>query len=186
MLLKLFTKNLTVRLSFSFLVLYSCKKDKTIAAPNGLTITSIVDTGCASTYLYAIDIATKSLIWKLQSAIGTSTGLTVLGAFSNPVVWNGSVYAGDINNQLYSLNATTGTKNWQYNVSGVQLAAAPGPTVANGVLFVNRQDKKLYAFNTTNGTIKWTFETGDIVNSEPCVVDTQGNVYYPGNSGDQN
>jgi outer membrane protein assembly factor BamB len=71
------------------------------------------------------------------------------GAFdSSPAVVNGVVYFGSWDENVYAVDASTGTKLWSYAVgSGVYSS----PAVANGVVYVSSDDGKVYALNAATG-----------------------------------
>jgi eukaryotic-like serine/threonine-protein kinase len=57
------------------------------------------------------------------------------------------VGSGDDN--LYALNAATGTPLWSYTTGG---GVGSSPAVANGVVYVGSGDDNLYAFGLSGGT----------------------------------
>jgi outer membrane protein assembly factor BamB len=64
-------------------------------------------------------------------------------------VANGVVYVGSGDDNLYALNAATGTPLWSYTTGG---AVGSSPAVANGVVYVGSGDDNLYAFGLSGGT----------------------------------
>ena len=100
---------------------------------------------------------------------------------SSPVVWNGAVYFGSGDGNIYSLNAASGAVNWKFKTGNVVHAS---PAIADGVLFLGSWDTNFYALDAATGAEKWRFKTGedaDIHNQEgiqssAAVVD--GMVYF--------
>ena len=82
------------------------------------------------------------------------------------------VYVGSWDNNVYALNATTGTKVWNYKTGGSVISS---PTVANGIVYIASLDHNVYALNATTGTKVWNYKTRGFVNSSPSV--TNGVVY---------
>ena len=68
---------------------------------------------------------------------------------SCPAVANGVVYIGSEDDNVYALNAATGSKIWSYP-TGNQVESSPA--VANGVVYVGSDDNNVYALNATTGS----------------------------------
>lgn len=85
---------------------------------------------------------------------------------------------GSDDGNIYALNASTGTKLWNFATNGVIFSS---PAVANGVVYVGTEDTgsldggNLYALNAVTGAQLWSYNTGSIDLSSPAVVD--GVVY---------
>ena len=72
---------------------------------------------------------------------------------SCPVVAGGMVYIGSEDNNLYALNASTGTLVWNYTTG---YYVDTDPTVVNGIVYVGSVDSNVYALNATTGHLVWT------------------------------
>ena len=83
---------------------------------------------------------------------------------SSPAVTNGIVYVGSYDNNLYALNATTGTKLWNYTTGD---AVQSSPAVSNGIVYVGSSDNNLYAIGITS-----SHENPSITPSVTAVVST--------------
>jgi len=100
---------------------------------------------------------------------------------SSPVVWNGAVYFGSGDGNIYSLNAATGALNWKFKTGNVVHAS---PAIADGVLYLGSWDTNFYALDAATGTEKWRFKTGedaDIHNQEgiqSSAAVADGMVYF--------
>jgi outer membrane protein assembly factor BamB len=90
---------------------------------------------------------------------------------SSPAVANGVVYVGSFDNNVYALNASTGTLLWRYR-TGFYVYSSPA--VANGVVYVGSTDNNIYALNAGTGALLWKYTTG-AVQSSPAVAN--GVVY---------
>jgi outer membrane protein assembly factor BamB len=77
---------------------------------------------------------------------------------SSPVVWNGAVYFGSGDGNVYALDAATGTQKWKFKTGNVVHAS---PAIADGVVFVGSWDSYMYALDAATGAEKWRFHTGE-------------------------
>ncbi len=111
---------------------------------------------------------TPTLLWK-----------DAMGAFvhSSLAVVDGVVYVGSGDGNIYAMNATTGTKLWNYttDLGFFGNAVSSSPAVANGVVYFGSDDDNVYALNAVNGDYIWSYNTSAPVYSSPAVVD--GVVY---------
>ena len=145
-----------------------------------------------SSYMYALNRLNGAVIWSEQSwggllGIGDNTHSSS-GAFSAPAISlaDASVFAGCTDNGTYCLDLRTGVKKWVYPNNVEIKETSPNPVVAHGMLVVNREDNSLYAFSTRSGSILWKFTASGAINTDPCMTDYSGNVFYTGNSGNNN
>jgi eukaryotic-like serine/threonine-protein kinase len=77
---------------------------------------------------------------------------------SSPAVWNGTVYFGSGDTNIYALDAASGTPNWKFKTGDVVHAS---PAISDGVLFVGSWDSYFYAIDAVTGKEKWRFKTGE-------------------------
>jgi len=77
---------------------------------------------------------------------------------SSPAVWNGAVYFGSSDGNVYSLDATSGALKWKFHTGDVVHSS---PAIADGVLYIGSWDTYLYAMDAASGTEKWRFKTGE-------------------------
>ena len=145
---------------------------------------------------YAVNEADGKLKWKFQTAgehrftAPHVHGLVPEGEtmpdpwdcyLSSPVAWNGAVYFGSGDGNIYALDADSGTLKWKFKTGSVVHSS---PAIAGGVLFVGSWDSYLYALDAATGTEKWRYKTGeDPVNhnqqgiqSSPAIA--EGMVYF--------
>ncbi|MBN1263023.1 MAG: PQQ-binding-like beta-propeller repeat protein [Candidatus Pacebacteria bacterium] len=73
------------------------------------------------------------------------------GFETNPLVVDGSVYAGNRDGYFYALNASNGNLKWKYKTNGPILFSA---AYKDGVIYLASNDAHAYALNT-NGSLKW-------------------------------
>jgi outer membrane protein assembly factor BamB len=64
-------------------------------------------------------------------------------------VANGNIYVGDLNHDLFCLNALTGAEVW-WLYRGGPFESSPAVT-ASGYLYVGCDDDNIYCFNATDG-----------------------------------
>ncbi len=83
---------------------------------------------------------------------------------SSPAHWEGLVYVGAYDNNLYALEAETGKFAWKYPAEG---GIASSPTIEDGKVFFGSVDRLVYAVNARTGRIAWTCPTKARVYSSP-------------------
>jgi len=97
------------------------------------------------------------------------------------VLWNGGVFFGSGDGNIYALNAASGVLTWKFKTGDVVHAS---PAIAGGRLFVGSWDSYFYALDAVTGKEKWRFKTGEDpvihnqvgIQSSAAVVD--GVVYF--------
>lgn len=129
-----------------------------MGAATTAVVNGVAFVGDGAGYLYAIDLSIGQVRWKVKTNESSSS----------PAVSNGVVYVGSWQDRnLYALNATTGTKLWNYTTGS---AIGSAPAVANGVVYVTDGDGHLYALNATSGAKLWSYTTGGGEDSSPAVA----------------
>src|ERR1700733_1610330 len=146
--------------------------------------------------LYAVSVADGKLKWKFQTGGERRYAETHLHGsqpvaetmpdpfdfyLSSPVVWNGAVFFGSGDGNIYSLNAASGELNWKFKTGDVVHAA---PAIADGTLFIGSWDSYFYALDAMTGKEEWRFKTDEDpeihnqvgIQSSAAVVD--GIVYF--------
>ncbi len=147
-------------------------------------------------WFYAVDALTGKLKWRFKNAGerrfaarhihgALPSAETMPDPFdcylSSPAVWNGAVYFGSGDGNIYALDAATGALKWKFQTGDVVHAS---PAIAGGTLFIGSWDSYFYAIDAVSGKEKWRFKTGvdpDIHNqvgiqSSAAVAD--GTVYF--------
>jgi outer membrane protein assembly factor BamB len=122
---------------------------------------------------YAVDAATGQLKWKFKTGGERRFAAKHLhGAepasetmpdpfdfyLSSPVVWNGAVYFGSGDTNIYALDATNGNLKWKFKTGDVVHAS---PAISGGTLFVGSWDSYFYALEASSGKEIWRFKTGE-------------------------
>jgi eukaryotic-like serine/threonine-protein kinase len=86
---------------------------------------------------------------------------------SSPVVWEGKVYFGSGDGNIYALDATSGGLKWKFKTGNV---VHTSPAIANSTLFIGGFDTFFYALNATTGEEKWRYKTGE----DPSIHNQEG------------
>jgi outer membrane protein assembly factor BamB len=133
----------------------------------------IVYFGSYDSNFYAVDVATGQLKWKFQTAgerrfsashlHGSEPATEIMPDpfdfyLSSPAVWNGAVYFGSGDTNIYALDALSGTLKWKFKTGDVVHAS---PAIADGTLYVGSWDSHFYALDAASGALKWKFKTGE-------------------------
>ena len=123
--------------------------------------------------LYALDSTSGQMKWKFQTggerrfAAKHLHGVQPVNEtmpdpfdcfLSSPAVWNGAVYFGSGDGNIYSVNAATGALNWKLKTGDVVHAS---PAIADGTLFIGSWDSYFYALDAATGQQRWRFKTGE-------------------------
>ncbi|MGD0703836.1 MAG: PQQ-binding-like beta-propeller repeat protein [Trebonia sp.] len=118
-------------------------------------------------------------ILKVDMATGAYTTLFQVPDFSGdddipaaPTYDNGNLYFGNKDGIFFSISATTGAVNWQYNTgfSGDYGIYGSGAVYDGLVIFESIGGKKVYALNESTGALVWSYTTNGGPNS-PVVAD---------------
>jgi outer membrane protein assembly factor BamB len=122
---------------------------------------------------YAVDTATGKLRWKFRNAGerryaathlhgSLPAGETMPDPFdvyqSSPAVFNGAVYFGSGDGNIYALDAATGALKWKFQTGNVVHAS---PAIVDGRLYIGSWDSNFYAIDAVTGKELWRFKTGE-------------------------
>ncbi len=137
--------------------------------------------GAGTNQICAMDITTGAIKW-YSDPVPTASGLIIGG----PIVSNGLLYGASDNAYLYAWDATSGSLKWKYNTGDTHIYTSPA--IANNLVYIASENGTVYALDAVTGLLKWKNKiTSDrTVGSSPCVVDLEGVVHHPGDSGEQN
>jgi eukaryotic-like serine/threonine-protein kinase len=129
--------------------------------------------GTYSGRFYAVEAATGKLKWKFltegerrfagKHLHGSEpAGETMPDPFdvylSSPAVWDGAVYFGSGDGNVYALDAAGGALKWKFHTGDVVHAS---PAISHGTVFVGSWDTYFYALDAATGREKWRFKTGE-------------------------
>lgn len=103
--------------------------------------------------LYALDAATGSEVWRLDTRMPIG---------NSPTVYNGTVYVAGYDRKLYALHAMTGARLWEFD--GAQAGFEASPLVVENLVVLGNRDGNLYAVgaqgHATPGQLVWKIQTG--------------------------
>jgi eukaryotic-like serine/threonine-protein kinase len=133
----------------------------------------IVYFGAYDGNFYAVDAASGKLKWKFKTTgerrfagkhlhgvqPAAETMPDPFDCFlSSPVVWNGAVYFGSGDGNIYALSTEAGVLKWKFKTGDVVHAS---PAIADGTLFIGSWDSYFYALDAATGQERWRFKTGE-------------------------
>ena len=93
----------------------------------------------------------------------------------SPLIFEGNVYIGCYDNNLYALDAKSGDFQWKYPTEG---GIAGRPAAEDGVVFVGSEDGRLYAVTANRGSLAWSYFAEGALRSSPALSD--GHVFIGG------
>jgi eukaryotic-like serine/threonine-protein kinase len=169
---------------------------KSRIASSAAVANGLVYFGAYDSNFYAVDAATGKLKWKFETGgerqftaqhlHGMQPASQIMPDpwdcyLSSPAVWNGAVYFGSGDGNVYALDAQTGALKWRFKTGDVVHAS---PAIADGMVFIGSWDSYFYALDAATGAEKWRFKTGEDavahnqqgIQSSAAVVD--GTVYF--------
>jgi outer membrane protein assembly factor BamB len=122
----------------------------------------------------ALDAITGTKLWHtpIGNDIYDSSG------FSSPVVVDGVVYIGALDNNVYALNAKDGEILWRFTTGRPVVSS---PVVVDGVVYIGSYDYNVYAIDASDGKKLWNYHTDGLVDSTPAVVN--GEIYLSSSFG---
>jgi eukaryotic-like serine/threonine-protein kinase len=89
-----------------------------------------------------------------------------------PSYFGGSIFIGAYDNNLYSLNASTGEFNWKFATEGGIVCK---PSIYEGNIYVGSEDQRLYCVNMRSGKEIWSYYSGGAIRSSPYIA--EGHVF---------
>lgn len=95
-----------------------------------------------------------------------------------PACADGLVYAGSYDNNLYAINAATGSFAWKYATDG---GVVTRPAVHDGSLYFGSEDHRLHVITANTGRINWTYYTDGPVRSSPTLA--EGHAFFGSDDG---
>ncbi len=89
-----------------------------------------------------------------------------------PALYQGVIYIGSYDNNVYAIGAADGAFQWKYATDG---GVVSRPAIAEGNLYVGSEDHRLHVISLRSGKMIWTYYTDDKVRSSPRVA--EGHVF---------
>jgi serine/threonine protein kinase len=95
-----------------------------------------------------------------------------------PACYNGVLYVGSYDNNLYALNAATGEFIWKYPTDG---GIVSRPAILEGNLYFGSEDKRLHVISARSGKMVWLYYTDGPIRSSPFIA--EGHVFIGSDDG---
>ena len=90
-----------------------------------------------------------------------------------PLYYEGGIYLGSCDNNLYALKAADGEFVWKYATDG---SIVTRPAVFDGNIFIGSEDHCLHVVNARSGKINWSYISQGRIRSSPRISD--GHVFF--------
>ncbi len=114
------------------------------------------------------------------SSVKNPSGLKPLWTFraedelrGAPIIYNGAIYVGSYDHNLYSLNVADGKLNWKYATDG---GVVTRPAAFEGDIYIGSEDQRLHVVSARTGKVVWTYYTDGRVRSSPRIA--EGHVFF--------
>ncbi|HXF86622.1 MAG TPA: serine/threonine-protein kinase [Anaerolineales bacterium] len=95
-----------------------------------------------------------------------------------PTIFQGTLYIGSYDHNLYALNAADGKFLWKYPSEG---GIVSRPAVADGNVYFGSEDRRLHVVSARSGKVVWTYYTNGPVRSSPRIA--EGHVFFGSDDG---
>jgi len=89
-----------------------------------------------------------------------------------PTYSNGSIFIGAYDNNLYSLDASTGEFIWKFATEG---GIVSKPSVYEGNIYFGSEDQRLYCINLRSGQEIWSYYSNGPIRSSPFIA--EGHIF---------
>ncbi len=86
----------------------------------------------------------------------------------SPLYYDGAVYIGSYDHNLYALNAADGVMRWKFATEG---GVVTRPAVFEENIFIGSEDERLHVVNSRSGKVIWTYVTNGRVRSSPRIAE---------------
>ncbi len=83
-----------------------------------------------------------------------------------PTIYNGTLYIGSYDHNLYALQATSGEFIWKYPTDG---GVVSKPAIFEGNIIIGSEDHRLHAVSARSGKVIWTYYANGPLRSSPHV-----------------
>lgn len=92
--------------------------------------------------------------------------------------FQGVLYAGSYDNNLYALKASSGEFIWKYPTDG---GIVSKPSIADGKVYFGSEDHRLHVISASSGNIVWTYYTDGPIRSSPHLA--EGHIFIGSDDG---
>jgi outer membrane protein assembly factor BamB len=95
--------------------------------------------------------------------------------YASPAYYNGNIYIGSDDGNLYCLDALTGSKQWEFKTGGLIRCR---PAISAGNVYFASDDGYLYSLNASSGVQNWSYNIGNhIKRILPDLNTSTGNLW---------
>jgi len=115
-----------------------------------------------------------------QSLPAQSSGVKPLWSFKcedeirgTPAIFQGALFIGSYDNNLYALNASDGKFQWKYPTDG---GIVSKPALFEGNIYIGSEDKRLHVVSARSGKVVWTYFTHGPIRSSPRIA--EGHIFF--------
>ncbi|HLF74313.1 MAG TPA: serine/threonine-protein kinase [Anaerolineales bacterium] len=89
-----------------------------------------------------------------------------------PALFEGVLFIGSYDNNLYALGAGDGKFQWKYPTDG---GIVSRPALFEGNVFIGSEDRRLHVVSARSGKVVWTYYTGGPIRSSPRIA--EGHIF---------
>ncbi|MBN2390932.1 MAG: serine/threonine-protein kinase [Anaerolineae bacterium] len=100
------------------------------------------------------------------------------GFLASPVMHNGLVFIGSLDNNFYALDARSGWAAWKYRAGGSIVSTA---VIWNNMVFFGSVDGFVFALDADDGRVVWRYQTENQITGAASIA--EGNLYIGGVDG---
>ena len=127
--------------------------------------------------LHAFTAQTGKKVWRYRTKNTDSADDPLVekgSVHTSPVLYQGNVYIGSYNGDIYAVDATTGQEEWRFRA---ETPVVGSPAVTNGTLYAGGYGGILYALDARNGNLVWKTDIGKPIDkSSPSIA--EGVIYF--------
>ena len=95
-----------------------------------------------------------------------------------PTYYNGTIFTGCYDNNLYAIDAANGDFIWKYATEG---GVVSKPAVMDDNVYFGSEDSRLHVVSSRSGKVVWTYYTDGPIRSSPRV--SEGHVFFGSDDG---
>jgi len=118
-------------------------------------------------------------IHTVTASIQPANGIKPLWTFAcedeirgSPLYYDGSIFIGSYDYNLYCISAADGKMKWKYATEG---GIVGKPAVYEGDIYIGSEDQRLHVISARSGKVNWTYYTNGRVRSSPRIA--EGHVF---------
>jgi outer membrane protein assembly factor BamB/tRNA A-37 threonylcarbamoyl transferase component Bud32 len=95
-----------------------------------------------------------------------------------PTYYNGTIFTGCYDNNLYAIDAANGDFIWKYATEG---GVVSKPAVMDDNVYFGSEDSRLHVVSSRSGKVVWTYYTDGPIRSSPRI--SEGHVFFGSDDG---